>query len=63
MKTLRGKYIEYTVISLEDELDKMIQEFSKVIRVEFMSQKIEKQEGVSGNQLENEDDGDDIIQK
>ena len=63
LKTLRGKYIEYTVISLEDELDKMIQEFSKVIRVEFMSQNIEKQEGVSGNQLENEDEGDDIIQK
>ena len=62
LKTLKGKYIEYNIIALEEDLDKMIEEFLKVIRVERMAVNIEKQEGVSGNQ-ENEDEGDDIIQK
>ncbi len=62
LKTLKGKYIEYNIIALEEDLDKMIEEFLKVIRVERMKANIEKQEGVSGNQ-ENEDEGDDIIQK
>ena len=59
---MKGKYIEYNIIALEEDLDKMIEEFLKVIRVERMAVNIEKQEGVSGNQ-ENEDEGDDIIQK
>ncbi len=62
LKTLKGKYIEYNIIALEEDLDKMIEEFLKVIRVERMVANIEKQEGVSGNQ-DNEDEGDDIIQK
>ena len=63
LRTLRGKYIEYNLISLEEGLDKMMEEFSKYIKVELMSSNIKKEEGVSGNQLENEDDGDDIIEK
>ena len=63
LKTLRGKYIEYNLISLEKGLDKMMEEFSKYIKVELMSSNIEKEEGVSGNQLKNEDVGDDIIEK
>ena len=41
----------------------MAEEFSKYIKIELMGAKIEKQSNISGNQLENEDDGDDIIQK
>ena len=63
LKTLRGKYIDYTLIILEDGIEKMAEEFSKYIKIELMGAKIERQPDISGNQLENEDDGDDIIQK
>ena len=42
LKTLKGKYIEYNIIALEEDLDKMIEEFLKVIRVERMVANIEK---------------------
>lgn len=54
LKTIRGKYIEYNIICLEEGLEKMLEEFSKSIKVEIMSSNIAKQEGVSGNQLDNE---------
>lgn len=55
MKALRGKYIEYTVVALTNKLKKMIEEFSKIIRVDVMNPKIEKEEGVSGEQEEKKD--------
>jgi hypothetical protein len=63
LKSMRGKYIEYSLIALDDGIEKMAEEFSKFTKVELMYSKIEKQEGISGDQMEKEDDGDDIIQK
>ena len=63
LKSMRGKYIEYSLIALDEGIEKMAEEFSKFTKVELMYSKIEKQEGISGDQMEKEDDGDDIIQK
>ena len=63
LKSMRGKYIEYSLIALDNGIEKMAEEFSKFTKVELMYSKIEKQEGISGDQMEKEDDGDDIIQK
>ena len=56
LKTLRGKYIEYNLIALGEGLEKMAQEFTNHIKVELMPANIEKQEGVSDNQLEDKDE-------
>jgi hypothetical protein len=63
LKTLRGKYIEYSLILLEEGIEKMATEFSKYIKIELMKANIEKENEVSDNQLEDKDDGDDIIKK
>ena len=56
LKSLRGKYIEYSLLPLVEGIEKMAEEFSKYIKVELMAPNIEKQEGVSDNQLEEEED-------
>ena len=63
LKSMRGKYIEYSLIALDEGIEKMAEEFSKFTKVELMYSKIEKQEGISGDQMEKEDAADDIIQK
>ena len=52
MKSLRGKYIEYNLVPLCEGIEKMAEEFSKYIKVEFMTPNFEKQEGLSDDQLE-----------
>ena len=56
LKSIRGKYIEYTLITLGDGMEKMAEVFSNYIRIELMSVNIEKTEGVSDDQLENEEE-------
>ena len=56
LKSLRGKYIEYNLIALDDSLNNMADKFSKYIKVEFMEIAIEPQEGISGDQSQNDND-------
>lgn len=63
LKSMRGKYIEYSLIYLDEGIKKMAEEFSKYTKIELMNSNFEKQEGISGDQLEKDDNGDDIIQK
>ena len=56
LKTLRGKYIEYNLIALNDEIKYMANKFSEFIKVELIEANFEPQEGVSGNQEKNENE-------
>lgn len=47
LKAMRGKYIEYTIIGIDNCVDKMIQEFSKFVKIDVMQPTIEKTKGVS----------------
>lgn len=55
LKSIRGKYIEYTLITLEEGCEKMAEVYSNYIRIELMGANIERQEGIPDNQLEKED--------
>ena len=50
LKTLRGKYIEYNLIGLDDDIKEMAKKFSEFIKVELVEANFEPQEGVSGDQ-------------
>ena len=53
LKTLRGKYIEYNLIALNDDVKNMAKKFSEYIKVELVEANFEPQEGVSGDQRNN----------
>ena len=50
LKTMRGKYIEYTIVIIDSCIEKMISEFSKFVKIDVMTPGIEKEEGVPDNQ-------------
>ena len=50
LKTLRGKYIEYNLIGLNEDIRNMAKKFSEYIKVELVEANFEPQEGVNGNQ-------------
>ena len=54
LKTLRGKYIEYNLIGLDDEIKDMAKRFSEFIKVELVEVNFEPQEGISGDQGKND---------
>ena len=56
LKSLRGKYIEYSMIALGEGLERMTEEFSKFIKVELMASNIERQEGIDDDQLKSEEE-------
>lgn len=60
LKTLRGRYIDYSLISIDQGIEKMAQQFSKYTKIDLMDSNIEKQEGVSEDQYEKENDGDSV---
>ena len=53
LKTLRGKYIEYNLIALNDDVKNMAKKFSEYIKVELVEANFEPQEGISGDQRNN----------
>jgi len=55
LKTLRGKYIEYNLIGLEDNIKEMAKKFSEFIKVELVEANFEPQEGVSGDQTKEDE--------
>ena len=55
LRALRGKYIEYNLISLDDDISDMAQQFSNFIKVEMLEANFEPEEGVSGDQAKNAD--------
>jgi len=55
LKTLRGKYIEYNLIGLDDDIKEMAKKFSEFIKVELVEANFEPQEGVSGDQTKEDE--------
>jgi len=55
LKTLRGKYIEYNLIGLDDDIKEMAKKFSEFIKVELVEANFEPQEGVSGDQIKEDE--------
>jgi len=50
LEEIRGKYIEYTVIMLDQCLENMIEAFSKYSKIDVMQPNIKKEEGVDDKQ-------------
>ena len=56
LKSLRGKYIEYNLIGLDEDLKDMANKFSDYIKVELVEVNIPPQEGVPNNQTKNDNE-------
>ena len=54
LRSLRGKYIEYNLIALNDDIRDMANKFSDYIKVELVDLNIGPEEGVSGDQGAND---------
>ncbi len=56
LKSLRGKYIEYNLIGLDEDLKDMANKFSDYIKVELVEVNIPPQEGVPNDQTKNDNE-------
>ena len=56
LKSLRGKYIEYNLIGLDEDLKNMANKFSDYIKVELVEVNIPPQEGVPNDQTKNDNE-------
>ena len=56
LKSLRGKYIEYNLIDLDEDLKDMANKFSDYIKVELVEVNIPPQEGVPNDQTKNDNE-------
>jgi hypothetical protein len=56
LKSLRGKYIEYNLIGLDEDLKEMANKFSDYIKVELVEVNIPPQEGVPNDQTKNDNE-------
>ena len=56
LKSLRGKYIEYNLIGLDEDLKGMANKFSDYIKVELVEVNIPPQEGVPNDQTKNDNE-------
>ena len=54
LRSLRGKYIEYNLIALNDDIRDMANKFSDYIKVELVDLNIGPEEGISGDQRAND---------
>ena len=56
LKSLRGKYIEYNLIGLDEDLKDMANKFSDYIKVELVEVNIPPQEGIPNDQTKNDNE-------